>query len=219
MSGRLRPVPEPAHSRLEEIARELERTGWAFEVVDADWRLVWLSEQLKLLVGVQDDEALGVGRHVLETRQLEAWEGVITDESEDCWGSTHLPFILHHDPSAGDLLPEDVAARIGPATPAPPPSLWTFDLRFTRGQEPMTRVSCAGVALREDGRTLGYAMIYGPATPASCCRCCCAATSSSTAAWPGSRSRAACRRRSCSPTSRPRRPSRAGCPAVRSSPS
>jgi hypothetical protein len=33
---RLEPVPEPAADRLQEIAQDLERTGWAFELVDAD---------------------------------------------------------------------------------------------------------------------------------------------------------------------------------------
>jgi class 3 adenylate cyclase len=167
MTGRLQPVPPPATDRLIEIAHELERTGWAFEIVDEDWRVVWFSEQLKLTVGVQDDDALGLGRHVLETRLLPCWEGVITRESEDCWGRTHLPFILHADPSIGDVMPPDRFESIGPVQPAPAPSVWTYEVRFARDDGPPQRVSCAGISLREDGCTLGYALLYGPALPAS----------------------------------------------------
>jgi class 3 adenylate cyclase len=162
----LRPVPEPARDRLVEIAQELERTGWAFEIVDPDWRVVWFSEQLKLIVGVQDDQALGLGRHVLETRRLEAWEGLITDDSEDCWAEVHVPFMLERDPAAASLMTEERVARVGALAPAPPPSLWTYELRFA-GDQHLTRVSCAGIALREQGQALGYALLYGPATPAS----------------------------------------------------
>jgi class 3 adenylate cyclase len=167
MSGRLRPVAEPAGDRLVEIAEELERTGWACEIADADWHLRWISSELKEVMGVHDDEALGVGLHVLETRLLPVWDGVITDESENCWGRTHIPFILHRNPEVAALVPEDLAARIGPVRPAPAPALWTFEIRFTRGEDAPMRVSCAGVALREDGDTMGYALLYGPALPAS----------------------------------------------------
>jgi class 3 adenylate cyclase len=103
---------------------------------------------------------------VFETRQLPVWDGMITEDSEDCWAQTHLPFMVEQDPSAVARLGDVRAARVASATAAPAPSLWTYELRFA-SEEHQTRVSCAGIALREDGRTLGYALIYGPATPAS----------------------------------------------------
>jgi class 3 adenylate cyclase len=167
MSGHLRPVPDTSRQRLLEIARELERTGWAFEVVDRDWRCVWFSEELKLVVGESDDETLGVGLHALEARLLPVWQGLMTEESEDCWEDTHLPFMLDRDPSARALLSPDRAERVAAVRPAPAPSLWTAEIRFMRDAGTPTRASALGVALREQGETLGYAMIYGPALPAS----------------------------------------------------
>ncbi len=37
-TGQLRAVGDPHRERLVAIAQELERTGWAFELLDADWR-------------------------------------------------------------------------------------------------------------------------------------------------------------------------------------
>ncbi|MEA2391217.1 MAG: hypothetical protein QOK31_1326, partial [Solirubrobacteraceae bacterium] len=57
--------------RLAYAAEELERTNWAAELCDPQWRLVWVSSQLRALMGGGDDEALGVGMHLLESRFVE----------------------------------------------------------------------------------------------------------------------------------------------------
>jgi hypothetical protein len=49
--------------RLESIIEGLEATGWAAEVCDAEWRLVWVSSQTRALIGQQDDSGLGLGKH------------------------------------------------------------------------------------------------------------------------------------------------------------
>ncbi len=170
MSTSLRPVREPAFERLLEIGRELEKTGWAFELLDRSWRLAFLSEQLKLTMGVEGidaDKLLGVGRHVLDTRMMEAWEGVITEESKARFLENHLPYYLHADPGIAVMVPDDKKPLLADVRPAPPPAVWSFEVRLLREDESTTRVSCLGVALREGGDTLGYAMLYGPALPAS----------------------------------------------------
>jgi class 3 adenylate cyclase len=167
VSGRLAPVPPPEGARLLEIARELERTGWAFELVDADWRMVWFSEQLKLALDEQDDERLGLGMHVLETRHLPAWQGTITDESECSWAATHAPFIVSADADAIRFVKSEHRRELGAVRAADPPGLWTFGVDWLQPDGTTTRVNGVGLALREGGRTLGYAVLYGPSLPAS----------------------------------------------------
>jgi hypothetical protein len=48
---------------LRQVIEELERTGFAVEVVDPEWRLVWISSQLREMVGEDDDQTLGIGLH------------------------------------------------------------------------------------------------------------------------------------------------------------
>ena len=42
---------------------------------------MWVSDELKGLLGVDDDEQLGYGKHILERYQLPPWRSMVTDES------------------------------------------------------------------------------------------------------------------------------------------
>src|SRR3954447_6363618 len=55
-SDRLRRVAEALiqDERLEWIVRGLDSTGWAAEVCDADWKLIWVSPQTCELIGEKD---------------------------------------------------------------------------------------------------------------------------------------------------------------------
>ena len=159
--------PGRGGERLAEIAEVLEGTGWAFELLDASWRVVRFSDQLKLVIGEDDDEALGVGRHVIETRMMPAWQGVIDQESERCWVETNLPYILSADPGALRHVAPGHHAQSVVARAAEAPATWTFGVSFVQRDGTYTRAHCLGMALREGGGTLGYALLYGPALPAS----------------------------------------------------
>lgn len=167
------------------IARELERTGWAFEIVDADWRLAWLSEQLKLTVGEPDERALGLGEHVMITRKLPAWDGMITEESEDEWMRVHVPFLLDREPDILERIPPEFRERVPPMRPATPPPLWTYEVQFARPEGAPSRVSCIGLSLREEGETLGTRCCTDPRSPPACWRSSCAGTRASSRAWRG----------------------------------
>lgn len=77
-AGRLRAMARPAQTPtaeqsaleppLDRIAAGLESTAWAAELVDPEWRLRWCSTQLKAMLGESDDEALGVGSHLVAAR-------------------------------------------------------------------------------------------------------------------------------------------------------
>lgn len=143
--GPLRAVPD-AGGRLRDIATELERSGWAFELLDGGWRAVHFSEQLRLALGGARDEELGLGLTILETRALPAWQGCITDESQCEWEAQH-------------------AALLDAREAAPP--AWTFTVDWRQPDGTPTRINGLGLALREEGGTVGYALFYGPSLPAS----------------------------------------------------
>jgi class 3 adenylate cyclase len=57
--------PDDLPRPLDVIAASLEATGWAAEVCDADWRLVYATSQLRDIVDARDDDAaLGIGLHL-----------------------------------------------------------------------------------------------------------------------------------------------------------
>ena len=47
--------------RLDQVIRELESTGGAIELLDSEWRLIWVSDELKQL-------AIGSGRPSTQRR-------------------------------------------------------------------------------------------------------------------------------------------------------
>lgn len=48
------------------VASALESTRLAAVICDTQWRLVWVSEELRALLGEQDEGKLGIGKHLVE---------------------------------------------------------------------------------------------------------------------------------------------------------
>jgi hypothetical protein len=80
-------APEQLPQPLEAIASDLEATGWAAEVCDADWRLVYSTSQLRGILGAGDDAELGIGLHILESRGLPFWLDIIDPETAADWAA------------------------------------------------------------------------------------------------------------------------------------
>jgi len=159
--------------RLEEIAEELARVRLAAELFDPDWRLVWVSDELKTLLGETDERRLGVGSHVLEARTNELWTQAATDESQMEWTRSNLPFVLAETPQ--EILEEALSgfepgdARLSidvDSRPAPP--IWSYPIDYRRpGFDPMG-ISCVSVRVNApDGSRIGTGNVYAPALPSS----------------------------------------------------
>ena len=80
-------LPKP----LRAIASDLEETGWAAEVCDADWRLVYVTSQLRGILGRNDDADLALGRHILEVRGTPFWQSIIDPERSGTWMAENVP--------------------------------------------------------------------------------------------------------------------------------
>ena len=158
-----------ADPRLIELGDRLEATGWAFELLDPEWRVVTISREMRKLLGARAEEAAGM--HILETRTLEEWAPVVTVESEIRWIEANGPYILHSLPGGIDAL----LAAAGPPyrdalrriEPAEPPAVWTSYIDFLQGDLPPMRINYVAAQLREGDQTIGFAYVYGPALPAS----------------------------------------------------
>lgn len=159
-----------AQGVLAEVVEAFERTRWAIEVVDTRWRVVWASSEMGVILAADEGEGLGLGRHILESRQLPAYEPV-TEESALAWLRLHAPFMLA-DGQTREQLKELTEERLWPyidaAQPSPAPARWSFTLDLSGSD----RVGPTAVALGEritgaDGRHAGYAFVYGADLPAS----------------------------------------------------
>ncbi len=130
---------------LGEVVGALEESRAAAQVIDADGRLAWISDQMLLLAGADAGTDLGIGEHVEEVLAREVWRGVLTAE-------------------AVDALRDSLGARLKGETGFPPLWVQPLDLRFGGRRR---AVGMLGVSLRDDhGDALGTALIFAPLLPA-----------------------------------------------------
>jgi len=164
----------PEDPRLADVARQLEHARLAAELFDPGWNMVWLSGQLKTLLGEQDEAKLGYGQHCLNVRSNPHWKVVSTEETREMWARANLPYVIHETPA--DILeemlaefdmPEDAAMLEG-IEPGPAPPTWSYELPYQRPGFSLMRITCLAVRINDDdGTRIGTANVYAPALPAT----------------------------------------------------
>lgn len=160
----------PEDPRLAEIAEEFDRVRLAAELFDPTWRLVWISDEMKTLIGEQDEIKIGYGTHVLEARTNELWSQTATEEAQLEWGRANLPYVLWETPAGiteGIPLPDDPRMMEG-VEPRPAPPAWSYELIYQRPGLPLMRIKCLAIRINaSDGTRIGTANVYAPGLPAA----------------------------------------------------
>jgi class 3 adenylate cyclase len=153
--------------RLSDVAAELEATGAAAEVYDAEWRLVYLTSQFRFFTGNRTLEELGIGRHAVDIRTSEL-HGMVPPEISLGWLRTNIPLMAHDTPGGADairaMLPDDEARAIGALEPRKPLSLWWGELTYLQPGLPPAQTRYLTFALPDRA---GWVILYLPAAPAS----------------------------------------------------
>jgi class 3 adenylate cyclase len=180
------PPSLPDDPRLREVAEQIEQTRWAASIVDSDYRLVWISEEMANLLGEHDEGKLGYGKHLIEAMVGETWTRAITEDS--CLESfaNELPLMIEGTPGGkqtllgmiaeaaplafdGNLDADDLVRKFLEAEPLRPPPVWTNHLEFVQRDLPPVKVTEIQVKLYDKATDefVGRAFLYGPALAAS----------------------------------------------------
>lgn len=166
---------EISHERLAEVAAVYADTQVAAELFDPEWNLIWVSDELKALLGVEDDDLFGVGLHILEGRAGALWAAAATADSQVEWNRANLGYILHETP---DEVLAGIVERIGTGVdvgqsvppgiePSAAPSSWSYELHYRRPGFPPLRIKCDSRRIvGADGERIGTAFVYSPAMSA-----------------------------------------------------
>jgi class 3 adenylate cyclase len=172
----------PDDPRLAEVARQLAKTGWACALSDSQWRLVWASDDLQVLLGSPDEEEIGYGRHIFECYLTPTWSNTVTQESQLNTFLEQGPFFLS-DTGRDELaamsraaaargdLPQDLTDTLREffqhLEPAEPPLVHTTKFDYLQGDLPPFPVNLVTVRLRdEQGGLAGTILFYNAALPA-----------------------------------------------------
>jgi class 3 adenylate cyclase len=157
--------------RLASIIRGLDSTGWAAEVCDADWRLVWVSPQARALIGQEDDSGLGLGMHVLESRQQPAWQRMVSRDTQEMWIQRNVPQMLADDPGGAERLADMVSPELSDLVAGTEPAdipIWTWLTQTTGVVAAVNQVRSFGVRVRlASGEPLATVYMYGANLPAT----------------------------------------------------
>lgn len=146
--------------RLREWIKFLEPTRWATGVLDADFKVVWISDELKGFAGTRDEDEIGYGKHILEAFLLPAFSSKMTSESIQRMFVDGVPFILETDRGGKvpyENVPEPWRSLIDELEPAPMPFLWSSWFEWQQDNDPRPyRVDIVGVRINdENGKLIG----------------------------------------------------------------
>jgi class 3 adenylate cyclase len=159
------------NQQLKELAEQLDANGWAAELLDHRWHLVWVSDELLAVYGERDAEQVGVGSHVLAARGRALSRGTITQDSAERWLGLNGPFLLH-DAEGGaeqfaEMLDPEAAGTLRGCEPRPAPPAWTSTVDFAR-DEFFGRFTYLTERVHDAaGELLGYLVVYTLDVPAS----------------------------------------------------
>jgi class 3 adenylate cyclase len=164
-------VSDARDPRLDEIVRGLEETGWAAEVCDAEWRLIWVSSQARALIGGEDDSQFGIGKHILESRQTPVWQRMVSTEAQEGWVRLNVPQMLADDPDSKDRLAKlgkpELRHVVEEAEPSDVP-MWTWLTKTTGVMPAINEVRNFGMRVRtKEGEPIATVYIYGANLPAT----------------------------------------------------
>ena len=183
----------PEDPRLAQIAHELERARGASFLCNADVTLVWVSEELRKLLGDPSDEELAIGKHIVEAYMSGVWASAITLESQMRAFLEEFPMCMADTPGGKEglkeifirALPEwDKAVEFGPTPadkvpevvdtlfeglePVDPPPFWTSEFEFLQGDLPPAKIVEMHIRLHDDsGSHIGTAVLFDPGLPAT----------------------------------------------------
>ena len=161
-------IDSPALGRVTE---ELEATGWAAALVDSEWRVRWVSTQLRALMGGASDAELGLGHHFCDALRYTRWGASITDETRRRWLREYASYVAYDTPGGMDRVRELVSADdlllIDGLEPEPPPPVWGWTLDFLQDDLPPASARCLALRHEAGGEHSGTTLLYGADLPAT----------------------------------------------------
>jgi class 3 adenylate cyclase len=164
------------------VAAGLEADGWAAELWDSEWRLMWVSPELKRILGEEDEAQLGYGEGIFTARLREPWRRSTTPEAYSNIGKETLRWVaaglegggpalvqkLAGDPqlSVEDIPPGGPEVLMDPAPHAEPVEPFRFEF-VQLDMPPMQSTGLMTGLHGADGERIGTLILYGIGIPAS----------------------------------------------------
>jgi class 3 adenylate cyclase len=160
--------------RVEQVIEEVGKTRWAAVLTDPEWNLVWVSDEMKILLGESDESKLGYGRNMLDVWSTDVWSRSVSRESQvEAFGSG-LPEMLYNLPGGIDQVLDSLSPEfeefedlIKEMKPTSPGAVRMSSFEFLQAHLDPVQVRALLVRLHDaEGEFLGTLQLYGSALPA-----------------------------------------------------
>ena len=162
-------------------------------LADRDMRLIWVSQELRQLLGYASDDELGIGKYLIEAYMTGVWANYVTLESQMRSFLVDFPKAMWAMPGGkpelmaafrGCLDAWPLAAELSAASgldldqiteqlfeaiePEEPPGFYTNKLEFLQGTLPPASITEFCITIKDDvGQRVGLVIMYDPALPAT----------------------------------------------------
>ncbi|MCU1589943.1 MAG: cyaB [Frankiales bacterium] len=156
-------------ARLQCYADAISRLHWAAMLLDAEDRIVWLSEDFKHFVRETDDKALGIGLHAGVALLREPYLATMTPESVLELAETMLPYFVHSLPvdELGPDVPNGFEEILRGIEPRVPPEHWTGTFDYVQPGVSPYAVHFLVSRIRDDsGQSIGQSVLTTIGLPA-----------------------------------------------------
>jgi class 3 adenylate cyclase len=155
---------------LAQWADHMEKLQWAVIILDQEYRLAWVSDELLQFIGATPDDDIGYGDHLMQAFAKDAWINTVHPDSQVEMLMDMGPYILSDLQNRGQrlerILPEPFGSVLSSMEPAEKvPHLWSTSFLYRspdgEGELPDYRVNAGFMRINEDdGTPLGALMIF-----------------------------------------------------------
>lgn len=155
--------------RFEEWAEHVEKLQWSAMILDAEWRFVWASRELKEFVGEHDDEKLGYGKHIVEAFLSDVWLRTVHPDSQVELFRELAPFFMKDFKERGvdpkDVFPDPFLSLLDGLEPREMPLMHSTSFAYVNPNtdEDLPDYRVNGLFLRllgHDGAPVGCVFIF-----------------------------------------------------------
>ena len=154
----------PDDPTLNEIARRLTEMRWSAMLLDLNLRVVFVSDEFRGFIGIDDDEELGYGENVIAAFMRDVWRDRIELDSQLRIFNDLMPYFIYMLPPEEkhvlDELVEPFGSLIDQVEPAPPNGLVNTWFQYTLGGRPKYRVNLAATLVSDSSwKPIGYMVL------------------------------------------------------------
>jgi class 3 adenylate cyclase len=180
-------LPLQVDPRLVEVVELLRGTGAGAELYDHEWRLVWISDELKAAIGETDEEVLGYGKHMMEAVCMNPlWVSRLDPSTYFDIALEWTPLMIDATPGGKETLFQlasralrtwdppvefedtDLRAWFDAIEPVRVPPVYRSRFRFTDPEKLPEEVECFLVRLHDEaGEHIGFALVHTIGLPSS----------------------------------------------------